>query len=277
MTTWMPKLPTSREFFTVDFLRNLAAGDSILSATCTASVLTGTDATPANILLNSPIINGTNVSQEIQGGVLGVRYLLTFTATTLLGETIPIAGDFWVLASAPNALDLTTVQAVKDWLKLKADDDDALLQRLVTAQSILITDWLSQPIKSATVTEVYDGTGTPNLVLRAFPVTAVSAVSIAGVALTPTAWTSDDIGVHLVTDYFDKGAGNVSVTYTAGYATVTPSIEQACIELVCFRYKERDRIGISTQALAQGNNTYSLKDFPEQVLTLLKQYKRVTP
>lgn len=277
MTTWSPKVPSAKEFFTMDFLRNLAAGDSILSATCTASVLEGTDATPSSILLNAPIINGTNVSQEIQAGMLGVRYLLTFTATTLLGETIPLVGDFWVLASAPNALDLTTVQAVKDWLKLKADDDDALLQRLVTAQSILITDWLSQPIKSVTVTEVYDGTGTPNLVLRAFPVTAVSAVSIAGVALTPTAWTSDDIGVHLVTDYFDKGRANVSVTYTAGYATAPSSIEQACIELVCFRYRERDRIGISTQALAQGNTTYSLKDFPEQVLTLLKQYKRVTP
>lgn len=277
MTTWQPKTPASHEFFTMDFVRQLAPGDSILSATCTAAVLDGTDPTPANILLNAVVINGTNVSQEIQAGVLGVRYLLTFTATTLLGEVLPQVGDFWVLLSAPNVLDLTTVQAVKDWLGLKAADDDVLLQRLITAQSQLIIDWLSMPIKSVTITETYDGTGTPNLVLRTFPVTAVSAVSIAGVALTPTAWTFDDMGIHLVTDYFDRDRGNVVVTYTAGYATVPSSLEQACIELVCFRYKERGRIGITTQAITTGNTSYSLKDFPDQVLTLMKQYKRVTP
>ena len=42
---------------------------------------------------------------------------------------------------------------------------------------------------------------------------------------------------------FCRGAQNVVVEYTAGYATAPPDIAQACIELVALRYRERTRIG----------------------------------
>jgi len=173
--------------------------------------------------------------------------------------------------------DFCKVQHIKDWLGLKTQDADGLLQRLITSQSLLIEDWLSMPILSAARTETYDGTGTQDLVLRVFPVTAVAALAVGGVSVPAASFTFDDLGVHLVNDTFPQGRGNVSVTYTAGYAEVPPALQQACIELVSFRYRERDRIGVSVHAIAQGNTTYSLRDFPPQVLTLLQQYKRVTP
>jgi len=98
-STWSPKAPASKEYFTVDFVRQLATGDTITAASaCTVAVLEGTDANPSAMLLGSPVVLGSLVSQELQGGVAGVRYTLTFSVTTAQGETLPFTGDFYVLA-----------------------------------------------------------------------------------------------------------------------------------------------------------------------------------
>ena len=55
------------------------------------------------------------------------------------------------------------------------------------------------------------------------------------------------------------------VTYTAGYAATPPEIAQACIELVCLRYKERDRIGQVSKNLAGEVVAFSQKDMPADV------------
>ena len=56
---------------------------------------------------------------------------------------------------------------------------------------------------------------------------------------------------------FTRRAQNVVVTYTAGYDTVPPDIAQACIELVCQRYRERTRIGEVSKALGGGETVTS--------------------
>lgn len=98
MSTWSPKDPGSTEFFTVDFVRQLAPGDSIISASCACSVLSGADASAAAMVQGASVISGSNVSQSIQAGVAGVRYQLAFLVSTLQGETLRFAGDFWALA-----------------------------------------------------------------------------------------------------------------------------------------------------------------------------------
>ena len=67
---------------------------------------------------------------------------------------------------------------------------------------------------------------------------------------------------------------NVAVTYTAGFAATPPEIEQACIELVALRYKERDRIGHVSKGIAGETVTFQQKDMPPDVQTLLDQYRR---
>ena len=49
------------------------------------------------------------------------------------------------------------------------------------------------------------------------------------------------------------------------------------IELICARYRERDRIGMSSVHAAGETTSYSLKDMPPQVAALLSQYRRVVP
>lgn len=72
----------------VDFVRLLAAGESIAGAGVTAAVLRGVDAAPAGLLDGPPVIELTTIWQTVQGGVAGVYYTLEFTATTSLGHVL---------------------------------------------------------------------------------------------------------------------------------------------------------------------------------------------
>lgn len=77
---------------TFDFLSRLAAGETILSAGCTASVYSGTDATPSAIISGSATASGSVVTQAIVGGTLGVTYELLCSAVTSAGQTLQLSG-----------------------------------------------------------------------------------------------------------------------------------------------------------------------------------------
>ena len=56
------------------------------------------------------------------------------------------------------------------------------------------------------------------------------------------------------------------------------SLAQACIELVCLRYRERSRIGEVSKALGGGETvTYSQKDMSDDIKTILSRYRAVAP
>ncbi len=182
--------------------------------------------------------------------------------------------------------DLTTLGKVRGWLELASPliEDDAILARLITAQSSLIKNWLNRDIISQNYTEDFSGKGTYVVNLPQYPITAVSTLYIDGRAVTPSpdAQTSG----YVVNDQriflrgglkFTVGILNVSVAYTAGYSALPGDIEQACIELCALRYKERDRIGNVSKSIAGETIAYSQKDMPADVMTLLQQYKKVVP
>src|SRR5579875_3868416 len=81
--------------------------------------------------------------------------------------------------------DLTTLANVKSYLSppLTTTADDALLSRLITAASQFIESWLNRTIASAAYTDTRNGTGGTRLFLRNRPVTAVSSLTIDGVAI----------------------------------------------------------------------------------------------
>lgn len=182
--------------------------------------------------------------------------------------------------------DLTTLANVKAYLSppLATTADDALLSRLITAASGFIQNWLNRTIASATYTDTRNGTGGTRLFLRNRPVTAVASVTVDGVAIplggpqpTTGGYLFDDSSVYLIGYSFTKGAQNVVVQYTAGYATVPFEIEQACIAFVVLRYKERDRIGQVSKNLGGEVVSFQQKDMPPDVATLLDQYRNVVP
>jgi hypothetical protein len=182
--------------------------------------------------------------------------------------------------------DLTTLATVKAYLSppLVTTTDDALLSRLITAASAFIQSWLNRTIASASYSETRNGTGGTRLFLRNRPVTAVAVLSVDGVAIAPSVpaptgdgYLFDDSSLYLIGHCFARGAQNVSVQYTAGFASTPPEIEQACIALVVLRYKERDRIGQGSKSVGGESVSYQPKDMPADVATILDQYRNVVP
>ena len=182
--------------------------------------------------------------------------------------------------------DLTTLANVKAYLSppLATTADDALLSRLITASSQFIQTWLNRTIASTSYTDTRNGTGGTRLFLRNRPVTAVSSVTVDGVSIQASSavpngsgYLFDDSSVYLIGYSFTKGAQNVVIQYTAGYAATPPEIEQACIAFVVLRYKERDRIGQVSKNLAGEVVSFQQKDMPLDVATLLDQYRNVVP
>lgn len=67
--------------YVVNFSDRLQFGEAINGAATTASVFSGTDPLPVNILSGSPTFTATTLTQVITGGVAGVIYTVVFTVT----------------------------------------------------------------------------------------------------------------------------------------------------------------------------------------------------
>jgi len=179
--------------------------------------------------------------------------------------------------------DLTTLANVKGWFAppLITTADDALLTRLVTAASQFIQSWLDRTLAQQGYTETRDGGGGSSLAFANTPVSAVSALAIDGIAIPPASdavspgYAFSATRLYLRGYAFTRGVRNVTLSYTAGYAATPPEVEQACIELVALRYKERDRIGHVSKSLAGETVSFSQKDMSDDIKTLLSLYRRV--
>lgn len=85
------------DLFTLDFVNDLVAGDSVVSATWTISVLVGTDNAADSYKIGDPTVFGSKVTQKAAGFLPGVEYCMTAQATTQFGLTpilwAPIQGE----------------------------------------------------------------------------------------------------------------------------------------------------------------------------------------
>jgi len=85
------KLASETIRVTFDFLSRLAIGETLSSASVAATVYSGTDAAPSAIISGSDSISGSQVTQLITGGTLGVTYLLVCTANTSLSQVLELS------------------------------------------------------------------------------------------------------------------------------------------------------------------------------------------
>ncbi len=183
------------------------------------------------------------------------------------------------------AEDLTTLATVKQWVGIPTGTttDDALIQDLITACSVFILSWMTRDIKSQSYTEYYDGVGGNRLFLANYPITAVASLSVDGLAI-PAASSVLGPGYRFTNNIvslngykFGPGDANILITYTAGFASVPADLARAATEMVGYKYKEKDRIGVSSKTLASEVVSFTVKDMPDTVKTTLKQYKMVAP
>lgn len=177
-----------------------------------------------------------------------------------------------------DAGDLTTLAAVKAYLGVTVATDDALLGQLITAASAWIKTFLNRDILAQTYVEELDGHGTRVLCVDQYPVTAVTSVTVDGLTVAPSLVVARGRSIMFRDgSTWPRGIANVQINYTAGAAAPPADIAQACNELVAWRYRERDRIGQSSKTIGEQTTTYQTQDVPNDVKTLLLNWRKVTP
>lgn len=134
------------------------------------------------------------------------------------------------------ATDLCTLPQIKQWLgntPVSADDD--LLKALIAPSSQTLLTYLQRgTVLSKTYTDVFNGYGQQAQMLRNWPVTSVSSITLGANSIAPSLsnsnpnngfvlapWDGELPGgpqlVSLRGRCFDDGVQNVVITYQAGY------------------------------------------------------------
>jgi hypothetical protein len=188
------------------------------------------------------------------------------------------------MAAAPD--DLCTVNDLAAWLPNYNHNDDTNLQSLITNGSLQVLTYLNRPhiLASAigALTETYDGNDSDRLLPRSFPIIAVTAVSVDGVAITPSTlptlsgfvWDSRRILLRGFT--FFRGVQNVQVSYTAGYSAVPLDLKQAAIETFALAYRQRTHLGEKSSSMGgQVTLAFDMSDVPPRSLAVFTQYRRI--
>jgi hypothetical protein len=87
-----PKLLSETRAYSFNFLSKLPAGDSLISASCLATVYSGNDPSPQGIVFGAANVASPVVTQNVQAGVLGTIYELACTAVSAQGLILTLMG-----------------------------------------------------------------------------------------------------------------------------------------------------------------------------------------
>jgi hypothetical protein len=164
-----------------------------------------------------------------------------------------------------NPLSLFTLSQLKSWLKIGPTDDgpDAVLEILGNAASDYCEARIGATFKSRDYTIARDGDGRDRLLRLPRPISAVSALSIDGVALDASDYVvyGDKGKIRLKTRLFGGGVGNVSVTLTAGYADgdLPNHVVGAALDLAKAHYEEWTNGAISLSSINVGSMNAIIK------------------
>lgn len=95
------KVTSSTIILKADFAALVDVGVTLSAPVVTATVYSGTDASPSSIISGSASVSGTIVSQKITAGTEGVTYTLVWQATSSDGQTLIMTG---FLVVVPNVV-----------------------------------------------------------------------------------------------------------------------------------------------------------------------------
>ncbi|OAT81101.1 head-tail connector protein [Desulfotomaculum copahuensis] len=200
---------------------------------------------------------------------------------------------------------LTTLAAVKDFLKIEIDDNqyDTLLERMINAASEAIEGYCNRHFERGVYDELYRGNGRQLLGLNQYPVQAVTLVEANGARITDyqvykeegmlyrlALWPAGAYFTGLVGDPVGS-TRNIRVLYEAGYVlpkdedlqasppiirTLPYDLEDACIELVALKFNQRqeEAAGKVTRAQADYQTTYQ-QDIPPRLRQVLDRHRRL--
>ena len=85
---------------TFNFTSQLSAAETIGTASVTATVYSGTDASPNSIVSGAAAISGQTVTQTVTGGTAGNVYLLLCTITTSSSQALTLSAFLPILPTS---------------------------------------------------------------------------------------------------------------------------------------------------------------------------------
>lgn len=286
------KAPAEVADYDVDWSLRLA-GDTIVSSSW---AITGGDAPASGTLaINSSSFLSTLTKVVLSGGNLGVTYTLVNTVTTA-ASGVPLIETIQLPVRNPVAVNnLTTPANAMQWLGVTADDD-GYIARVVATISTEIQKWLGFQVAQTSYSRTFDGHGTRKFFVPDIPLASVSSLTIDGVSIPQGVTGTHNPGfywnnqsINLIGYYFTRGFQNIAANYIAGYQTVPPDIEQACLDWVKSVYIGGKQTAIPSNLVrvSAGDTSFdfggsgSVTDtkkipMPAAIYAVLQQYRRVS-
>lgn len=182
--------------------------------------------------------------------------------------------------------DIVTVAEVKTALRISEATYDAEITQLIDRIEARLQDDCQRRFKKATYTgETYSGDNTPYLVLKRYPLRALTSVAIEGesaIAVADASVIRYDLGAEadsvlkLMARVWTKAKpGNITATYDAGFEVASIKIEapgvwdlilDASVQL--WQDMLNRRRGVSSQSQMDGSITYF-----DPLLSISKDFK----
>lgn len=148
--------------------------------------------------------------------------------------------------------DLVTLAQAEAWLSVTSDPL-GIIGALISSCSTQIQNFVSYQFAQATYTRTFNGLGGRTILLPDRPVIAVTAVTVDGISIpqavvaTTPGFLNDAKFCYITNggrwsngqfsaDQFMRGVQNVTITYSAGYATIPADIQQACLFWIAQNY-----------------------------------------
>ncbi|MEN6325793.1 MAG: hypothetical protein ABFD18_06265 [Syntrophomonas sp.] len=185
---------------------------------------------------------------------------------------------------------LTTVDAVKEYLKIAINDTDydKTIERQINAISEAIENYCIRHFEKAEYTEKYSGNDKDYLRLNQYPVNLITYIKVLDTEIDSTLYDYlNDSGILYNQDIWPSGKRNIEVNYDAGYVlpkdedgeisrTLPYDLEDACIEMVAAKFNQRqeEAAGKLSRTQEEYNVRYE-KDIPAHIRQVLDRYRKV--
>lgn len=180
---------------------------------------------------------------------------------------------------------LVTLERVKTYLEIANTEtaQDVLLQDLIMRIGTWAERYCDRSFAKATYTEQRDGDGTATLLVRQWPLLSVTSLyddpirvfgAATQIAAADFALYSNQGMIRLDGLVFSAGIQNVKITYEAGYADIPEDLQQALIELVADRFRNKENQGIRSLAIGSYRVDYGEEELPSEIKGVLDGYRR---
>lgn len=188
-----------------------------------------------------------------------------------------------------NTLVGTDLDLVKAFLGIAETDNDhdQLLNFFVNAASANCNKYTNRLLKARDLTEYYSGNGKNVLFVNNYPINSITSLYDdtdrnygSETEITSDYYEilpeNDKCMVVYVDSNFNEGFNNIKIIYNAGYVTIPSDLQQACLEIIAYMYKnsEEGRMGLSSRNIGEGSIAIDVVDMPRFSSKILNQYRR---